>query len=113
MERAACVGQDPEIWFPNATGSASKAAVDRAAAICADCPVRSQCAEHATLTGATDGVWAGQARTGKPTTVLLHGTEAGARRHRRAGQRPCNACLAGERKAGVERQKRRQREAAR
>ncbi|QFG10061.1 WhiB family transcription factor [Mycobacterium phage IdentityCrisis] len=59
MDRALCVGRDPEIWFTEKTGVAARKAVARAAAICAQCPVRRECRQHADQLHATDGVWGG------------------------------------------------------
>jgi WhiB family redox-sensing transcriptional regulator len=52
-ERGACVGHDPELFFPDNT-------VDQAAAlaVCRRCPVRAECLDHA-LTHEKFGVWGG------------------------------------------------------
>ncbi len=57
---ALCAGADPEIWFPTAVPGTEvyDREVDRAKAICAECPVRMECAEWA-LDVATDGVFGG------------------------------------------------------
>ncbi|NEW27277.1 WhiB family transcriptional regulator [Nocardia cyriacigeorgica] len=54
QHRAACRGQDPEIWFP-----LNIDAVGDARAVCFECPVRAQCAALATSARTTDGVFAG------------------------------------------------------
>ncbi|MEN4399987.1 WhiB family transcriptional regulator [Mycolicibacterium conceptionense] len=59
MDQALCAGRDPEIWFTEKTGIAGRKAVARAAAICAQCPVRLQCRAYADELPATDGVWGG------------------------------------------------------
>ncbi len=53
-EQAACKG-DPnhDAWFPYPSQD-----FDYARAICADCPIRAQCAEFAAATGQS-GVWGG------------------------------------------------------
>lgn len=55
--RAACRGDDPELWFPVGTAEPDPLAV----AVCMSCPVRTECLEwalaHPKL--ASDGVWGG------------------------------------------------------
>ena len=62
---AACVGVNPEVFYPKTTGGGSirsREAVNRAKTICASCPVRKECLEDA-LTGEIPsyrfGVWGG------------------------------------------------------
>ena len=51
---AACRDVDPDIFFP-----ASRKDVDQALAICASCPVCSECLDYAIETGERFGVWGG------------------------------------------------------
>ena len=54
LDRIACKGMDPQLFYPRGTDQAQTAA---AKAVCARCPVRAQCEE---LRGnAVVGVWAG------------------------------------------------------
>ena len=53
----ACRSQDPELWF-----SADPADLERAQAICARCPVRSQCSAAAEANAERYGVWGGTDR---------------------------------------------------
>jgi WhiB family redox-sensing transcriptional regulator len=53
-QRAACRGLDPEIFYP-----ASDEEAEEAKAICASCPVRQLCLEHALAFRERDGVWGG------------------------------------------------------
>ncbi|PKV83585.1 WhiB family redox-sensing transcriptional regulator [Streptomyces sp. TLI_146] len=59
MREAACVGVDPELFFP--VGHTGPAIEDRAAAqrICRSCPVAQQCLEYASASGQVTGVWGG------------------------------------------------------
>lgn len=52
--RSACLGMDPQLWYPprGATAVTGRA-------ICAGCPVMPQCLEHALATGEKEGVWGG------------------------------------------------------
>ncbi|MFF0816600.1 WhiB family transcriptional regulator [Rhodococcus sp. NPDC003318] len=63
MRTKACLGMDPEIWFPVNGGAAPASARSRrdaeaAAAICRRCPVQEGCADIALKTDARHGVWA-------------------------------------------------------
>ena len=53
-DRSACRGIDPEIFYP-----ASDEEVEPAKEICAACPVRQACLEHALTIGEREGVWGG------------------------------------------------------
>lgn len=59
MERAACVGKDPELFFPS-QGQWEQAA--RARAVCATCPVIGRCRDHAEALNPEFGIWAGESR---------------------------------------------------
>lgn len=56
MDRAACRGHDPELWFSNDATDR-----DLARAVCDRCPVRRDCGQHADSIGA-EGVWGGDYR---------------------------------------------------
>ena len=53
-QRAACRGVDPDIFYPVSDEEAGPAK-----AICAQCPVRQPCLEHALDVRERDGVWGG------------------------------------------------------
>jgi len=50
----ACAGEDPELFFAD-----DDEAADEARAICATCPVRRPCLEHAISRGERYGIWGG------------------------------------------------------
>ena len=54
----ACVGADPELFFPIGRGKLADRQVAQAKAICQRCPVISVCAHWAVATG-QHGVWGG------------------------------------------------------
>lgn len=94
MINAACREHPPDDFFPT---SRDKHGQRHAAAICATCPVQTQCAKYAEQTGATHGTWAGQyhkPKTYQPPTSnpINHGTEAGSKAHYRRGEKPCDRC---------------------
>jgi WhiB family redox-sensing transcriptional regulator len=53
-KRAACQGIDPQVFFPESDEDAGEAK-----AICAMCPVRQACLEHALAHREREGVWGG------------------------------------------------------
>lgn len=55
---AACADSDVRMFFP--AGTMGGAAVARATAVCADCPVRAACLDWAIATGQRTGVWGGR-----------------------------------------------------
>ena len=58
-DEAACLGADPELFFPPERRGAAQAR--KAKAICAGCPVRTECLEYAVRHGERFGVWGGTA----------------------------------------------------
>jgi len=116
-DRAKCVGLDPNLFMmPDSYLKGRRAlrvepAMPEARAVCATCPVGPECEQD----GTTD-VWSIRngktprergASTVKPgTSPINHGSEAGARAHRRRGEAPCDACLAGAALAWRERKRR-------
>jgi WhiB family redox-sensing transcriptional regulator len=56
---AACIGEDPDLFFPVGTAPPALEQVDRAKGICAECPVRQECLEWSLVTCQDAGVWGG------------------------------------------------------
>jgi WhiB family redox-sensing transcriptional regulator len=57
---SACRHANPDLFFPVATAASGQAAqIAAAKAICAGCPVRSQCLEFAQANQLTYGIWGG------------------------------------------------------
>jgi WhiB family redox-sensing transcriptional regulator len=94
-QRAACRDHDPELFFPTPLNLGGQ---NRAAKVCTGCPVQAKCNLAAARLGATDGVWAGAyydkrgAGYKSPVKDVRHGTPAGARRHYRLNEKPCELC---------------------
>lgn len=59
LRRAACVGEDPELFFPVGTSGPALRDVDAAKRVCARCPVITECLAFALSSGQTSGVWGG------------------------------------------------------
>ncbi|MER6128021.1 WhiB family transcriptional regulator [Streptomyces sp. NPDC001795] len=59
LRYAACVGEDPELFFP--VGTTGPAIEETAAAkrVCRRCPVTAECLDWALNSGQTAGVWGG------------------------------------------------------
>lgn len=56
---AACLDMDPETFFPQGTTGSALDQIDRAKAVCANCPVITACLDYALDTGQDAGVWGG------------------------------------------------------
>ncbi|GAA4672419.1 MULTISPECIES: WhiB family transcriptional regulator [Amycolatopsis] len=56
---AACREESPELFFPVGTSGPALRQTARAKAVCAGCPVRSECLEWALESGQDAGVWGG------------------------------------------------------
>jgi len=87
---AACAGRDPDIF-------ASARRVSEAQAICAGCPVTTECAELGATTrlGTWAGVWRDEPPGPSMTADYLreHGTPNAFDRHLRDGEKPCDRCV--------------------
>lgn len=58
-DRAACLDEDPELFFPIGTTGPALEQIDRAKAVCGRCEVRGECLEWAMDTRQDAGVWGG------------------------------------------------------
>jgi WhiB family redox-sensing transcriptional regulator len=56
---AACLGTDPELFFPIGPSGPALQQVAQAKAICAHCAVRCECLQFALATHQVHGVWGG------------------------------------------------------
>ena len=59
LSDAACIGEDPELFFPIGTSPPAADQAFRAKAVCRSCPVRSPCLEWSLVTFQDAGVWGG------------------------------------------------------
>ncbi|MEV7734179.1 WhiB family transcriptional regulator [Streptomyces sp. NPDC088921] len=59
LRRAACVGEDPELFFPVGTQGPALRDIAAAKRVCARCPVALECLDLALSGGQTSGVWGG------------------------------------------------------
>ena len=59
MTKAACLDEDPDLFFPVGTTGISLAQVAEAKAVCAWCPVRGRCLDYALSIPSAAGIWGG------------------------------------------------------
>jgi WhiB family transcriptional regulator, redox-sensing transcriptional regulator len=59
LNRAACLDEDPELFFPVGTTGPAVGQLARAKAVCGACGVRGQCLDWALSTAQDAGVWGG------------------------------------------------------
>lgn len=82
--RAACIGHDPELWFP---GPGDSSRLEQARAICAGCPVRAECLADVLAApmpgGRSYGIWGGMSEKQRRGLRVA----AGARRGRARGRK--------------------------
>jgi WhiB family redox-sensing transcriptional regulator len=57
--RAACLGAEPELFFPIGSGGAAIDEITAAKAVCATCAVLDECRDYALRTRQPFGVWGG------------------------------------------------------
>ena len=56
---ALCRNEDPELFFPVGDTGPAALQIEEAKAICAICPVRTECADWADQHNIGDGIWGG------------------------------------------------------
>ncbi|MEU9171146.1 WhiB family transcriptional regulator [Streptomyces sp. NPDC048420] len=79
LRRAACVGEDPELFFPVGTEGPALRDLAAAKSVCARCPVVPECLEWALDSGQTSGVWGGTCEQERDA-LLRNGTDHARRR---------------------------------
>lgn len=57
--RAACIDEDPELFFPVGTTGPAVEQAEEAKLVCSRCQVREPCLEFAVATNQDAGVWGG------------------------------------------------------
>ncbi|WP_306318301.1 MULTISPECIES: WhiB family transcriptional regulator [unclassified Streptomyces] len=63
LDGAACVDEDPDLFFPVGTTGPAVDDVEAAKEVCRRCPVIVECLRWAVTTGQTTGVWGGTSET--------------------------------------------------
>jgi WhiB family redox-sensing transcriptional regulator len=58
-DRAACTGEDPELFFPDGNTGPALRQIEEAKAVCRRCEVAQTCLRWALDTGQDAGVWGG------------------------------------------------------
>lgn len=105
---AACIGHNPEVFFPAKTVR-NRHAWDEPRAICQPCPIRDACLAWALETGQVDGMWGGldeRQRAAlmpkRPPVLAGCGTYAAATRHQKRGEPLDDACIEARRAKNLE-----------
>jgi len=65
--QAACLSEDPELFFPIGTTGPAVAQTEEALAVCRRCDMRVQCLEWALATRQDAGVWGGMSEDDRRT----------------------------------------------
>lgn len=58
-EQAACLHEDPDLFFPIGNSGPTLVQIDEAKAVCGRCPVVEQCLDWAVHVVQVDGIWGG------------------------------------------------------
>ncbi|MGH8885081.1 MAG: WhiB family transcriptional regulator [Egibacteraceae bacterium] len=66
-DKAACLDEDPELFFPIGTTGRALDQIEEAKAVCAQCPVIQECLEWALDTKQDAGVWGGKSEEERRT----------------------------------------------
>lgn len=97
--QAACLHEDPELFFPIGVSTRVLAQIRKAKGVCAGCPVREACLHWALEAGVDHGVWGGfseeERRSFKRRTM----------RQRAASRVPFGSARPDQRRAGPEEQR--------
>jgi WhiB family redox-sensing transcriptional regulator len=78
LRSAACLGEDPELFFPVGTSGPALREIAAAKRICARCTVVTQCLAFSLSSGQTSGLWGGTCE--EERDVLLRTTRSDVRR---------------------------------
>ncbi|WP_280892342.1 WhiB family transcriptional regulator [Streptomyces sp. LBL] len=74
LRSAACVGEDPELFFPVGTTGPALRETAAAKRVCARCSVVHRCLEFALGSGQTSGVWGGTGEVERDALLRTAGT---------------------------------------
>jgi WhiB family redox-sensing transcriptional regulator len=87
LREAACVDEDPELFFPVGTSGPALREAAAAKRVCRRCPVRRPCLSWALSSGQTSGVWGGMGEDERAELLRSAGTDGTARRGTRTTTR--------------------------
>lgn len=65
--KAACLGEDTELFFPIGSTGCALDQTEQAKAVCAVCEVRAECLNWALVNNQQDGVWGGMSEEQRRT----------------------------------------------
>ncbi|MER6414925.1 WhiB family transcriptional regulator [Streptomyces humidus] len=76
LRAAACVGEDPELFFPVGTAGPALREAAEAKRVCARCPVSTACLSYALGTPQISGVWGGTGEDERAELLRVAGQDA-------------------------------------
>ncbi|MEU1315971.1 MULTISPECIES: WhiB family transcriptional regulator [Streptomyces] len=76
LRSAACVDEDPELFFPVGTAGPALRDVSAAKRVCARCPVTDPCLHFALSSGQAAGVWGGTVEEERDALLRTHRNDA-------------------------------------
>jgi WhiB family transcriptional regulator, redox-sensing transcriptional regulator len=72
--KAACLDEDPELFYPKGNTGAALAQIEQAKAVCSRCPVMKECLDWALKTDEHHGVWGGKSEDERRTMRKRRGS---------------------------------------
>ncbi|MFO7779259.1 MAG: WhiB family transcriptional regulator [Nitriliruptoraceae bacterium] len=81
---AACLDEDPELFFPEGESERYAPQIDAAISVCATCEVAEPCLRYALETEQRSGIWGGTTATARRELEVVGGRVRTARRDRTA-----------------------------
>jgi WhiB family redox-sensing transcriptional regulator len=66
-ERAACLSEDPDLFFPDGNTGPALLQTEKAKSVCRGCPVAAACLKWAVESGQDYGVWGGMSEDERRT----------------------------------------------
>ena len=67
LNRAACVDEDPELFFPDGNTGPALLQIEQAKAVCRGCEVAAACLRYAIDSGQDHGIWGGMSEDERRT----------------------------------------------
>lgn len=58
-DRAACLGHEPDYWFPAGETGPAAEQIQYAKRVCGSCEVQDECLDYAVVTNQVSGIWGG------------------------------------------------------
>ena len=92
LESAACIGHDPDLFFPISEEGIGRVQAEIAKQVCHTCPVLAQCLAWATASAIPYGVWGGLSESQRRDLAVSTRARARVPTNRARRPRPAVAC---------------------